>query len=198
MTRPEQEFVIFEDYEWGSQTPKQVHFGRLVGLGGREAIQLYSLKKRNYISTTSMDAELALLTANLTLAGPGKLFYDPFVGTGSLPIACGHFGALSFGSDIDGRAVRGKGGKSLATGFEQYKLQGRWLGSFIGDLTFSPLRGARVGAEENGDELSSRGGYLDGIICDPPYGVREGLKVLGSRDGSGKEVVWIDGVAAHL
>ncbi|KAL8668920.1 MAG: hypothetical protein Q9224_007767, partial [Gallowayella concinna] len=42
---------------------------------------------------------------------------------------------------------------------------------------------------------------LDGIICDPPYGVREGLKVLGSRGDGGKkkEIVWLDdGEAAHL
>ena len=202
MTRPEEEFVIFEEYDWGADAPKQVHLGRYIGNGGRDAIQKYSLKKREYISTTSMDAELALLTANLTLAGMGKLFYDPFVGTGSLPIACSHFGSMCFGSDIDGRTVRGKGGKGVASGFQQYGLGVRWVGSFIGDLTFNPLRGARVGKEEDGKDLSSgghcRGGWLDGIICDPPYGVREGLKVLGSRDGEGKEIVWIDGVAAHL
>lgn len=54
-----------------------------------------------------MDSELAFLTANMTLAGEGKVFYDPFIGTGSLPIACAHFGAHVLGSDIDGRMVRG-------------------------------------------------------------------------------------------
>ena len=163
MTRPKEEFVIFEDYDWGTDAPKQVHFGRFIGKGGRDTIQKYSLKKRKYISTTSMDAELALLTANLTLAGTGKLFYDPFLGTGSLPIACSHFGAMSFGSDIDGRTVRGKGGKGVASGFQQYGLGIRWVGSFIGDLVFNPLRGATVGNEEVGKDLSSgwpsRGGW---------------------------------------
>ena len=200
MKNPDEEFVICQDHERDAgitaPTPKMIYFGRLVGRGGRRAVDTYSLKKRAYISTTSMDAELALLTANLTLAAPGKLFYDPFVGTGSIVIACAHYGAMAMGSDLDGRAVRGKGGKGVGWSFGQYGLGGRWLGALIGDITFSPLRGA----DGEGDYNSAwrRGGILDGIVCDPPYGVREGLKVLGSRDGSGKEIVWIDGKMAHL
>ena len=183
MHDPEEEFCIFEDYEWGSKTPKEVHLGRLVAKSDRDAIDTYSLKKRTYISTTSMDSELALVTANLTLAAAGKVFYDPFVGTGSFPVACSHFGAMSLGSDIDGRSVRGSKGRNVVGNFRQYGLLGRYLDGFISDLTHCPLRRDR---------------FLDGIICDPPYGVREGLKVLGTRDGSGKEAVFIDGEAAHL
>jgi tRNA G10 N-methylase Trm11 len=40
---------------------------------------------------------------------PGKVIYDPFVGTGSLLYACAHWGATVIGSDIDGRQIRGKG-----------------------------------------------------------------------------------------
>ena len=182
---PEQEFTIFADYALHAAEPRKLYLGRRIATGARNAIVEYSLKKRRYIDTTSMDAELALLTANMTHAGPGKLIYDPFVGTGSLTIAAAHFGAVAWGSDIDGRSVRGKGGVGLESGFGQYGLRGRSLGSFVADLTHGPIRG-------------SSGGLFDGIVCDPPYGVREGLKVLGSRDGVGKEVVWIDGVAAHL
>lgn len=130
-----------------------------------------------------MDSELALVTANVTLAAPGKLFYDPFVGTGSFPIACSHFGAVTVGSDLDGRTIRGKNGRNVVSNFRQYGLLGQYLDGFISDLTHCPLRA---------------GPKFDGIICDPPYGVREGLKVLGMRDGSGKEVVFINGEAAHL
>ena len=186
MKGADEHFMIFEDYEWAAAEPKMIYFGRLVATSDRDAIWDYSLKQRKYISTTSMDSELALVTANLTLAAPGKLFYDPFVGTGSFPIACSHFGAVSFGSDIDGRSVRGKKRCNIETSFAQYGLQGRYLDGFIADLTHAPLRAAK-------------GGWLDGIVCDPPYGVREGLKVLGSREGKkGKEVVYIDGEAAHL
>ncbi|KAL8814064.1 MAG: hypothetical protein Q9223_006687, partial [Gallowayella weberi] len=180
---PEQTFCIFEDWQWGSQEPTRVYLGRFIAPSSRTILDTYTLKKRKYLSTTSMDSELALITANLTLAAPGKLFYDPFVGTGSFPIACAHFGAIALGSDIDGRAVRGKDGLDVVTNFQQYGLLDKYLDGFIADLTHTPLRAARI---------------LDGIICDPPYGVREGLKVLGSRDGGKKEVVWIDGEAAHL
>jgi len=39
---------------------------------------------------------------------PGKIIYDPFAGTGSLLYAVAHWGAYVFGSDIDGRQMRGK------------------------------------------------------------------------------------------
>ncbi|KAK6958458.1 hypothetical protein Daesc_001259 [Daldinia eschscholtzii] len=170
---PDQEFTIFEEWEFDSvprnlPNPLKVYFGRLVGHSIREVIKTYDLKKRGYISTTSMDSELALITANIALAAPGKIFYDPFVGTGSFPIACAHFGALGMGSDIDGRSVRGEGGKrSLKGNFKQYGLEHLLGAVFVSDLTNSPVRRARI---------------LDGIVCDPPYGVREGLKVLGCRD----------------
>lgn len=176
LTTPEEEFTYFE--EWAPKPtdnelpkplePLEVHFGRLICRGARDLINLFNLKKRHYISTTSMDSELALITANIALAGPGKLFYDPFVGTGSFPVACAQFGALVWGSDIDGRSMRGQGGKkSLLGNFQQYGLEKLLGGVFISDLTNTPVRKARI---------------LDGILCDPPYGVREGLKVLGYRD----------------
>ena len=36
----------------------------------------------------------------------GHLVYDPFVGTGSILVAASHFGAHTFGADIDIRVVR--------------------------------------------------------------------------------------------
>ena len=183
MRDPDQTFTIFEEYDEHAPEPQRIYLGRLISPSSRLILNKYSLKTRQYINTTSMDSELALLTANIAMAAPHKLFYDPFVGTGSFPIACAHFGAMTIGSDIDGRMVRGKGGKDIRTNFRQYGLLDRYVDGFISDLTHSPLR---------------EGGFLDGIICDPPYGVREGLKVLGTKDGSGKEAVFIDGEAAHL
>ncbi|CAL3963847.1 unnamed protein product [Diplocarpon coronariae] len=189
MKGAEQEFCISEDFNsdataLGIPQPQSVHLGRYLGGSDRDAILKYDLKKRKYICTTSMDAELSLVTANITLAAPGKLFYDPFVGSGSFPVACAHFGALAFGSDIDGRSIRGKGKVSLYSNFIQYGIADHFGDSFVADLTNTPLRTARI---------------FDGIVCDPPYGVREGLKVLGSRDPTkGKEVVFRDGVAHYL
>ncbi len=174
MNGPDETFTIFELWPFNSvplkiENPNMFYLGRFIASSSRDIVLRFDLKKRHYISTTSMDSELALVTANIALAAPGKLFYDPFVGTGSFPIACSHFGALSWGSDIDGRSIRGDGdGKSLKSNFDQYGI-GSLLGDvFSADITNSPIRrGKRT---------------WDGIVCDPPYGVREGLRVLGLKD----------------
>jgi len=158
--------------------PKRLFFGRYISGTKRDLIDKHDLKKRPYISTTSMDAELALVTANLALAGHGKLFLDPFVGTGGFMVAAAELGAVTLGSDIDGRSFRGKGkglDKGVGKNFVRYGLQDRFGDCLTSDLTNSPFRwpGKVSGLK------SSR--WLDGIICDPPYGIREGLKVLGRR-----------------
>ncbi|RMX71322.1 hypothetical protein D0869_15752 [Hortaea werneckii] len=215
MKTPDQHFTIFEDYELDAKHPYHLYFGRLIGEGGRKAINLYNLKKRSYIATTSMDAELSLITANLTQAGPGKLAYDPFMGTGSFPLACAHFGAVVFGSDLDGRSIRGKGSRSVRNNFHQYHTAHRYLGGFIADLTNSPLRTSTIPSSPprpdpaptntiTTDQTQNKKHPplqppLDAILCDPPYGVREGLKVLGSTRAHLHEVVHLaDGTPAHL
>ncbi|OJD11345.1 hypothetical protein AJ78_07868 [Emergomyces pasteurianus Ep9510] len=194
MTDPDEEFCIFEEYPRRPVKPGEtrpdpnvIYFGRWIASGSRDVIDKYDLKKRNYISTTSMDAELTLVTANMALAAPGKIFFDPFVGTGSFCVAMAHFGTHALGSDIDGRSFSGKDrqkGKSigLVSNLEQYGIKQYYLDAFISDLTNTPIRTTR---------------FLDGIICDPPYGVREGLKVLGSRGGKKKEPFLLDGVPSH-
>ena len=184
MNNPDLQFKVFEEYELKAPAPKKLYLGRLVAESGRKAIAKYNLKKRSYIATTSMDAELSLVTANLALARPGTLCFDPFMGTGSFPLACAHFGAPVFGSDLDGRSVRGKNGRSVRGNFEQYGTSCLYLGGFIADLTNSPLCKHRI---------------LDAILCDPPYGIREGLKVLGStKQALQEEVILEDGRPAHL
>ncbi|KAK4444925.1 S-adenosyl-L-methionine-dependent methyltransferase [Podospora aff. communis PSN243] len=190
MKNPDEEFILFEDWPWGSTVqgipePKHYYFGRYIATGARDMPQKLDLKKRRYISTTSMDSELALVTANLALAAPGKLLYDPFVGTGSFPIACAQFGALTFGSDIDGRSIRGDSKKRTLRGnFEQYGLLAGLGGMFTADLTNTPIRKKPLSADSDGVQ----GRIFDGIVCDPPYGVREGLRVLGLRD---PEKTWV-------
>ena len=191
-------FTIFEEWEPDAVPspdgqPSHMYFGRLVGTSSREQVGRFDLKKRAYISTTSMDAELTLVTANMTLAAPGKLFYDPFVGTGSFPLAAAHFGALSFGSDIDGRTLRGTmswtGGtvreqdRNIRANFEQYGLGGRLADLWVADLINTPIQHGRR--------------WLDGIMCDPPYGVREGLRVLGHRNPESVRIVDHDGIEKY-
>lgn len=220
MVNPYATFTIFEDWEapyalhpgLASDTGKprqvkQLYFGRLTGESSRDLILKHDLKQRPYISTTSMDAELALVTATLALAGPGKIFLDPFVGTGGFLVAAAELEAMTMGSDIDGRSFRGKGRgleKGVGSNFAKYELEDYFGDCVISDLTNTPLRTCTT-------ITSTR--WLDGIICDPPYGVREGLKVLGKRAApAGKEFLYdtartttdtegaylIDGTPAHL
>lgn len=183
MNDAELQMCVFEEFEVKGRVPKAVYLGRWIADGDRDAIVEYNLKKRKYISRTSMDAELSLVTANLVLAAPAKIVYDPFVGTGSFSVACAHYGASALGSDIDGRSIRGSDGINVLSNFSQYNITSNLLDNFIADLTHTPLRSCRM---------------LDGIICDPPYGVREGPKVLGSRLGKRAELVIIDGEPAHM
>ncbi|KEF57214.1 uncharacterized protein A1O9_07404 [Exophiala aquamarina CBS 119918] len=156
----------------------RVFLGRKLGESSRHLKERHDLKKRPYISTTSMDAELALITASLALAAPGKLFLDPFVGTGGFMIAAAELGAMSFGSDIDGRSYKGKGTgieSGVGANFKKYSLHHLFGDCLTSDLTNTPFRNI-AGSHQLNDRR-----WLDGIVCDPPYGVREGLKVLGTR-----------------
>ncbi|KAH0603789.1 uncharacterized protein H6S33_007448 [Morchella sextelata] len=182
---PTTTFTLLESYAPRAPTPHTLHFGVRLSAGARNLPDTYDLKKRTYIGTTSMDAALSLITANLALAAPGKLVYDPFAGTGSFIVAAAAFGASTWGSDIDGRQIRGKpAGPGVRDNFVQYGLVGGYVDGFVSDLTNSPVAARR---------------FLDAVVCDPPYGVREGLKVLGSRDREkGREAVVRDGVLRHL
>ncbi|KAI5800079.1 S-adenosyl-L-methionine-dependent methyltransferase [Geopyxis carbonaria] len=188
MRGAELEFVVFEEFT--APTPGRdptllwVALGLRAGEGARGDIERFDLKKRSYIGTTSMDAELSLVTGNMALAAPGRVAYDPFCGTGSFLVACAHLGALTLGSDIDGRQVRGRKGRSVVGNMKQYGLTARYLDGFVSDLTNTPLR---------------KGQWIDAVVCDPPYGVREGLKVLGHRDAAknGGEPVVRNGVLRH-
>jgi tRNA (guanine10-N2)-methyltransferase len=196
MKNPEVEFGILE--EWleedlksspgsdvgvssepaASITLRKIFLGRKIGGSRRQLKEKHDLKKRPYISTTSMDAELALITANLALAAPGKIFLDPFVGTGGFMVAAAELGALVLGSDIDGRSFRGKGTglrNGVGANFNKYSLQHLFGDCMTSDLTNTPFR-LSLSSQEAEDHR-----WLDGIVADPPYGVRESLKVLGTR-----------------
>ena len=183
--------------------PKRLFFGRYLADSCRVLIIKHDLKKRPYISTTSMDAELALVTASLAKARPGSLFLDPFTGTGGFMVAAAELGAIVLGADIDGRSFRGKGRgleKGIGANFRRYGLEGNFGDCVTADLTNSPFRVPERPCKDSKP-------WLDGIVCDPPYGVREGLKVLGRRVhdsdlANGRAVndgpYFVEGVPSHL
>lgn len=83
------------------EEPYDVFFGKWIADGQRDLIQVHSLKKRQFIGNTSMDAQLAIIMANQAQVKLGDMVLDPFVGSGSLLVAAAHFGAYVWGSDID-------------------------------------------------------------------------------------------------
>ncbi|GAA6026152.1 hypothetical protein JCM8202_003712 [Rhodotorula sphaerocarpa] len=104
----------------------------------RHLIDVFDLKKRAYIGTTSMESEASLLMANQALAAPGKWIYDPFAGTGSMLLTASALGAMTFGSDIDGRQIRGKK-TGIRHSAEQYGVWNRILDCYTFDLTVRSL-----------------------------------------------------------
>lgn len=175
LSNPDHKFWLMEidDYGENNGLPpvvvKRIFFGREVGAADRKLLPTYQLKSRKYIGPTSMDAEIAFLMANQGLAQPGKLIYDPFVGTGSILVAAAHFGAMTMGADIDIRVVRdGRGPDcNVWSNFEQYGLP-MPLSLMRSDNNLPPWRS---GLKE----------VFDAIICDPPYGVRAGGRKSGGR-----------------
>ncbi|KAM0756366.1 tRNA guanosine-2'-O-methyltransferase [Meredithblackwellia eburnea MCA 4105] len=176
MKGPDVEVGVFEEYFQGQskleKESRSVHEMRRVWMGRkicdsqRHLVDVFDLKKRAYIGNTSMEAEVSLLMANQALADKGKLVYDPFAGTGSMLLTSSAFGAYTFGSDIDGRQMRGKT-KSISHSAEQYGVTGKIIDCASFDMTQHPFRTGEI---------------FDAIITDPPYGVRAGAKRLGRKE----------------
>lgn len=158
--------------------PEKIMFGRLIGEGQRDKIRKLDIKKRKFIGNTTMDPQLALLMANICQVKEGSTVLDPFVGTGSLLVAAAEFGGFVLGSDIDyltlhartrpsrvGQKRRAED-ESMLANFEQYGLADRYLGVIASDFSICPLR----------DQP-----WLDCILTDPPYGIREGTTRVGSE-----------------
>lgn len=177
MKNPEVTLTVFEEYESGRAPDgglhkdgefTRVYFGRLIVDGtARSLMGTFDVKKRQYFGNTSMEAEISLLMANQTLASPGKLIYDPFIGTGSMAYTTAYFGAFVYGSDIDGRQMRGKDKTpGIIRAAAQYGVASRIMDLCTFDVTNHPWR---------------CGSFFDAIITDPPYGVRAGAKRLGRK-----------------
>lgn len=191
---PQEIFTIIETYsmidpQTSSNQTDGIYFGRLIQRSDRSSMDLYDLKKRPYKGTTSFESELSLISCNIAQVKLGTTMYDPFAGTGSFLVAGAHFGAFVLGTDIDGRMIRGTGKGSehnMVDNFRYYKTESHFLDVMTMDFTHNSLRSNLP---------------IDTILCDPPYGIRESIKVLGAKDPErfeGKENVVIDGEKAHL
>ncbi|KAM9932824.1 hypothetical protein OXX80_007558 [Metschnikowia pulcherrima] len=193
LKNPEVVFAVLEEYHVSgmekAETPNHLWFGKEIQLSARSAgvVEQYDLKKRRYIGTTSFEAELSLISCNIGQVMPGKIIYDPFTGTGSFLVAGAYFGAYPVGTDIDPRSIRGKSLQcNLKTNFKQYGTTSQLMDTFVMDFTNNAFRSDLV---------------IDSIVCDPPYGVREGLKVCGAKNpekAAGRENNVVEGELGHF
>ncbi|OBA27509.1 tRNA guanosine-2'-O-methyltransferase [Hanseniaspora valbyensis NRRL Y-1626] len=191
LKKPDIIYQLFENFETpDASSPLEVFFARLVTLSLRSQNILENLRlnKRPYIGTTTFEPELSLVTCNLALVRPYKLTYDPFCGTGGFLTTCAAIepASMVIGSDLDGRMIRGGSSKSrVRLNFKHYKQEEQLLGLFTMDFTHNSLRSSLT---------------IDAIICDPPYGIREGIKVLGCKNGQPEKSQFAmkDGQLAYL
>lgn len=166
------------------EEPYRLFLGRSVGEGGRDLIARYSLKHRQFIGSTSMDAQLAFIMTNMAQLGPGSIVLDPFVGSGSVLVSAAHQGAYVWGSDIDFLTLHARTkptrvkqqerspDESILANLSQYGLAGQYLDVAVVDCAKTAWRGLPV---------------LDAIITDPPYGIRESTARVG-KEGPDSEL----------
>lgn len=80
----------------------QVLFTREIALGSRGLTQKLSLKRRVYVSTTSMDAKTSLVMANVAGLRPKEKVLDPYAGSGGLLLAAAQLDAgVTVGIDVN-------------------------------------------------------------------------------------------------
>lgn len=184
---PSHEFHILEDYGKSSGKkmlqPRYVYFGRLITDGQRSLISSYSVKKRKFIGNTSMESGLSFIMSNLAKVKIGDYVCDPFVGTGSLLIAAAHFGGFVTGGDINYNILHSQGKSSrVGAGYRQkdetiynslcqYGLGDKFVDVLVHDAARHPWSHRQRNAN----------GLFDCIITDPPYGIREGCRKVGTQ-----------------
>ncbi|XP_030830415.1 tRNA (guanine(10)-N2)-methyltransferase homolog [Strongylocentrotus purpuratus] len=192
MRDPDQVFYIFEDYgvqpNQAPDKPHRIFVGRWISDGQKRLAHRYSVKTRHFIGNTSMDALLSLVMTNQAGVQEGDLVLDPFVGTGSLLVAAAHFGGYVAGCDINYNIIHGRGKSSraqpktetktkyrgrdenISANLEQYGLGHRYLDVLISDFS---------------QDIWREQPLFDAIITDPPYGIREKTRKVGTEKEHG-------------
>ncbi|MCL4141603.1 UNVERIFIED_CONTAM: hypothetical protein GTU68_015563, partial [Idotea baltica] len=181
LTNPEMILSLIEYYgicpNNVPDTPYRSFFGRWLVDGQRELLNSFTLKKRSFIGTTSMDAELAFLMTNVAQVGPGDVVVDPFVGTGSILVSAAQRGSFVWGWDIDFLTLHAKTkptrfnekarkpNESIYLNLKQYGLQHRYLDALVMDSSKHLWRQSNI---------------IDAIVTDPPYGIRESTERVGN------------------
>ena len=175
LKRPELQLALLEDGDAAQGEPlHRVFFARELCRGAHGKTQKLSLKRRGYVTTTSMDARTSLVMANVAGLREGDRVLDPFAGSGGLLLAAAEMGAgVTVGVDVNCTIDLGK----VTANFEAQGLAppARYL--------FGDAASPEIQAELMGGGL----GPFDVIVADPPYGKRE--KGAARAEGAAQEAV---------
>lgn len=174
LKRPELHLTLLEDGDAAQGEPlHRVFLARELCRGAHGKTQKLSLKRRGYVTTTSMDAKTSLVMANVAGLREGDRVLDPFAGSGGLLLAAAEMGAgVTVGVDVNSTIDLGK----VAGNFEAQGLTppARYL---FGDAASPAIQA----------ELGGLGPPFDVIVADPPYGKRE--KGAARAEGAAEEAV---------
>jgi len=143
-----------------------------------------ALRKRAFLSTSTLPADRALLLCNLALARAprsGATVLDPYCGSGGILLAAAALGAHTVGSDLDWRLVSNTPWPVRIPGTPDRPLRGVervcMRDNFVEAGLESPkaLLTLDVGAANAADLLlqANDSERFDALVCDPPYGRRE-------------------------
>jgi len=150
----------------------------------QDTVRLLDLRKRAFLSTSSMPADRALLLCNLALANAPSSdagLLDPYCGSGGTLLAAAALGAWTVGSDLDWRLVSDNrvpiriptSANRPGRGVEAVRMRDNF--DEAGLPPPAALLTLDVGAPDAASRLlaGSGGRLYDALVCDPPYGRRE-------------------------
>ena len=152
------------------------------------------LRRRPFLSTTTLRVDRSLLLCNLGLAGagPNATLLDPYCGSGSLLLAGAALGAATVGADIDWRMVSDNrwplGIRPTADrpqrGIERVRMRDNFTEAGLPEPK-ALLALDMAAADAAAQLLEANGGHrYDAVVTDPPYGRREFQRGEAGWDGA--------------
>ncbi|CAK83702.1 unnamed protein product (macronuclear) [Paramecium tetraurelia] len=147
--------------------------------------RIYELPNRIYLGPVSLAHDLAFLMANQAQVKENDFVFDPFAGTGSSLVACSHFGAICFGSEIDGYLMKGHcigyiNSKSTYLKDPNYKQVKPYINLNFQQYNLPPPN--LIQTDIHLPNFNPRvDEFFDAIICDPPYGIRASIQQDGNE-----------------
>ena len=143
-----------------------------------------ALRKRAFLSTSTLAVDRALLLCNLALRSApaaGATVLDPYCGSGGILLTAAALGAQTVGSDLDWRMVSDNrwpvrippSEHRPARGVEAVRMRDNFDEAGLTQPT--ALLKLDVGSVDAASRLleANGGRRYDALVCDPPYGRRE-------------------------